>query len=75
MKCAVKVVETLTRTVIVEAEDIDEALEKAKHAYENCDIYLNADNANVDVDFSSDMNEYKELFTEAEMIRMPVDVK
>ena len=43
MKFAIRVEEILARTVIVEAEDLEEAIEKVEDAC-NCDeIYLDAD--------------------------------
>lgn len=39
----IKVEETLSRTVIVEAEDLDEAMEKVREAVKSSEIILDAD--------------------------------
>lgn len=70
MKFAVKVTETLTNTVIVEADNYLEAEEKVKNAYDNCDLILNADNSAVDVEFKNDTDNYIELFGKEEFESM-----
>lgn len=70
MKFAVKVTETLTNTVIVEADNYLEAEEKVKNAYDNCDLILNADNSAVDVEFENDTDNYIEIFGKEEFESM-----
>lgn len=70
MKIAVKVTETLTSTVIVEADNYLEAEEKVKCAYDNCDLILNADNSAVDVEFENDTDNYIEIFGKEEFESM-----
>lgn len=43
MKYAVRIVEELSRTVIVEAEDWESAADKVSDKYHSCDIILEAD--------------------------------
>ena len=43
MKQKVKIVETLQRVVEVEAENYDEAEDKVRDMYRNCDIVLSSD--------------------------------
>lgn len=70
MKYAVKVTETLTNTVIVEADNYLEAKEKVRWAYDSCRLILNADNSAVDVEFENDTDNYIELFGEEEFQSM-----
>jgi hypothetical protein len=42
-KYAVKIIETLARTVIVEAESFDDAVSKVEEGYDKADIILTAD--------------------------------
>lgn len=43
MKYAMKIIETLSRTVIVDADDLDEATEKTRSAYDSNEVILEAD--------------------------------
>ena len=62
MKYAVKVRETLTRIVIVEAENYLEAEDKTWKAYINDKFELNADNSAVDLELENDSDNYVEIF-------------
>ncbi len=59
MKYAVKIVETLTKVEIVEAEDWLEAQDKVEDAYYNGNIILNADNSAVDMELENDSEFYE----------------
>ena len=59
MKYAVKIVETLTKVEIVEAEDWLEAQDKVSDAYYNGDIILYADNSSVDMELENDSEFYE----------------
>ena len=59
MKYAVKIVETLTKVEIVEAEDWLEAQDKVSDAYYNGDIILSADNSSVDMELENDSEFYE----------------
>lgn len=62
---AVKITETLTRTVIVKVNDDEtyaDAEEKACRAYNNCNIILDADTSAIDVNFEDDTENYIEIF-------------
>lgn len=72
MKYAVKVRETLTRVVIVEADDYLEARDKVEDAYYRVDLELNADNSAVDLELENDTNNYIEMFGEKEFQLMEV---
>ena len=50
MKIAVALIEKRVRTVIVEAENYDEASEKVMDAYDKGDITLNYDNASIEAE-------------------------
>ena len=43
MRFGIKVEEILSRTVIVEAEDLDKAMEKVREAVKSSEIILDAD--------------------------------
>ena len=72
MKYAVKVRETLTRVVIVEADDYLEARDKVEDAYHRVDLELNADNSAVDLELENDTDNYIEMFGEEEFQLMEV---
>ena len=59
MKYAVKIVETLIKVEIVEAEDWLEAQDKVSDAYYNGDIILSADNSSVDMELENDSEFYE----------------
>ena len=42
-KYAMRIIETLSRTVIVDADDLDEATDKARSAYDSNEVILEAD--------------------------------
>lgn len=73
MKYAVKIVETLTKVEIVEAEDWLEAQDKVADAYYNGDIILNADNSSVDMKLEND-TEFNPEFYEKEMGLQPMEI-
>ena len=62
MKYAVKMIETLTRTVVVEADDYLKAEEKVADAYYRGWLQLHADNSAVDLELDNDTENYMELF-------------
>lgn len=64
MKIAVKVRETLTRVVVVEAEDYMEAEDKVADAYYKGNLQLHADNSAVDLELENDTDNYIEIFGE-----------
>lgn len=72
MKYAIKVRETLTRVVIVEADDYLEARDKVEDAYYRVDLELNADNSAVDLELENDTDNYIEMFGEEEFQLMEV---
>lgn len=72
MKYAVKVRETLTRVVIVEADDYLEARDKVEDAYYRVDLELNADNSAVDLELENDTDNYIEMFGEEDFQFMEV---
>ena len=44
MKYAVKIKEILQKTIIVDVDgDFEDAIEKVKSAYENCEIFLDSE--------------------------------
>lgn len=72
MKIAVKMSETLTRTVIVEAENYLEAEEKVAHAYFYKGLELNADNSAVDLELENDTDNQIEIFGRKEFEAMEI---
>lgn len=62
MKYAVKMIETLTRTVIVEADNYLEAKEKVFDSYYRGWLQLHADNSAVDLELDNDTAGYVDLF-------------
>lgn len=74
MKYAIEIKECLTRTIIVEAEDVDAAIEKTKMAYDQNIIEVNYDNASVDVDVNDDTENYIDIFGEETIHEFKVDL-
>lgn len=70
MKYAVKMTETLTRTVVIEADDYLEAEDKIDDAYGHGGLWLDADNASVELSLEDDTKEYIEIFGEDEFMKM-----
>lgn len=70
MKVAVELIEKRVRTVIVEAENYDEASEKVMDAYDKGDITLNYDNASIEAETKDDTTNYIEIFGEKEFMDM-----
>lgn len=70
MKYAVELIETLTRTVIVEAESYLEAEEKVEEAYCKARLRLDADNSYVDLELKNDTENYIDIFGEEEFLAM-----
>ena len=64
IKIAVKVRETLTRTVVVEAGSYLEAEDIVADAYYNGNLQLHADNSAVDLELKNDTENYIEIFGE-----------
>lgn len=52
-KFAIEITENLYKTEIVEAETIEEAINKVRDAYYNADIVLDADNAIIEAEFNN----------------------
>lgn len=55
MKIGVRIIETLRRNVMVDAEDVDEAIDKVKQMYKNEGIILDEEDY-VDTDFDIFLN-------------------
>ena len=70
MKLAIKVIETRTTTIVVEADDYLEAEEKVKNAYDNGNISLDYDNASIDMEVEDDTENYIDIFGEEEFQKM-----
>lgn len=70
MKVAVALIEKRVRTVIVNAENYDEASEKVMDAYDKGDIDLNYDNASIEAETKDDTTNYIEIFGEKEFMDM-----
>lgn len=72
MKFAVKLTETLTRTVIVEADDYLEAEAIVEDAYYYKGLELHADNSAVNLELENDTENYIEIFGKEEFEAMNV---
>ena len=70
MKVAVALIEKRVRTVIVNAENYDEASEKVMDAYDKGDIDLNYDNASIEAETKDDTANYIKIFGEKEFMDM-----
>lgn len=69
MEYEVEVIETLKRQKVIEADSINEALEKLQDEYKNCNIILN-ENDFVDVEFRESTDEMvKENFNTQDLLQ------
>ena len=75
MKYAVRVTESLSRTIIVEAESYEQAEAKGKFAYDTSNIMLQANNSTVDVEYGDDTKNYIDMFDEDGFDNMEVDIQ
>ena len=75
MKYAVRVTESLSRTIIVEAESYEQAEAKVKFAYDTSKIMLQANNSTVDVEYEDDTKNCIDMFDEDGFDNMEVDIQ
>ena len=75
MKYAVRVTESLSRTIIVEAESYEQAEAKVRFAYDTSKIMLQANDSTVDVDYEDDTKNYIDMFDEDGFDNMEVDIQ
>ena len=75
MKYAVRVTESLSRTIIAEAESYEQAEAKVKFAYDTSKIMLQANNSTVDVEYADDTKNYIDMFDEDGFDNMEVDIQ
>lgn len=62
MKIAICVEEKLTRTVLVDADNYEEAEKKVSKAYDECKLILTPDNSIVEVEYRDDTEQYIDVF-------------
>ena len=75
MKYAVRVTESLSRTIIAEAESYEQAEAKVRFAYDTSNIMLQANNSTVDVEYEDDTKNYIDMFDEDGFDNMEVDIQ
>lgn len=69
MEYEVEVIETLKRQKVIEADSVNEALEKLQDEYKNCNIILN-ENDFIDVEFRESTDEMiKEKFNTNDLLQ------
>ena len=74
MKFAVKLVETLEKTVIVETDgDFSDAKNIVEDAYYSESIVLSADNADVNLELVNDTENYIRMYGKEKFNSLPVD--
>ena len=62
MKYAVCITETLSKTIIVEANSYEQAEQLVADEYYNCDIILYPEDCSVDTEFIDDTSNYIDIF-------------
>ena len=70
-KYAIQIQETLTRIVILDADNYEDAEYQVSKAYHDTDIELNADNSNVEVEYSDITDRFIELVGESIFKKLP----
>ena len=73
-KYAIKVKETHTRTIIVDAEDYLAAEDKVADAYYDGRIILDVDNSAIDVELENDTENYIEIFGKKDFEKMVAEI-
>lgn len=72
MRFAVKVTESLTRTIIVDGDNYEEAVDKVMNEYNNGNLVLHADNSTLELECNDDTENYLEIFGNDEFEKMDV---
>ena len=75
MKYAIKITESWSRTVIVEADSYEDGVNKLEMAYEGNKITLTPDNAISELSCENDTENYVDLFGQEEFDNMSIDIR
>ena len=75
MKYAIKITESWSRTVIVEANSYEDGVNKLEMAYEGDEITLTPDNAISELSCENDTENYVNLFGQEEFDNMSIDIR
>ena len=75
MKYAIKITESWSRTVIVEADSYEDGVNKLEMAYEGDEITLTPDNAISELSCENDTENYVDLFGQEEFDNMSIDIR
>ena len=76
MKYAIKITESWSRTVIVEADSYDDGVNKLEMAYEGDELTINPDNAILsELSCENDTENYVDLFGQEEFDNMSIDIR
>ena len=75
MKYAIRITESWSRTVIVEANSYEDGVNKLEMAYEGDEITLTPDNAISELSCENDTENYVNLFGQEEFDNMSIDIR
>ena len=75
MKYAIKITESWSRTVIVEADSYDDGVNKLEMAYDDNKITVTPDNAISELSCENDTENYVNLFGQEEFDNMSIDIR
>ena len=75
MKYAIKITESWSRTVIVEADSYEDGVNKLEMAYDDNEITLTPDNAISELSCENDTENYVDLFGQEEFDNMSIDIR
>ena len=75
MKYAIRITESWSRTVIVEADSYEDGVNKLEMAYEGDEITLTPDNAISELSCENDTENYVDLFGQEEFDNMSIDIR
>ena len=74
MKYAIRITESWSRTVIVEADSYDDGVNKLEMAYNDNEITLTPDNTISELSCENDTENYVNLFGQEEFDNMSIDI-
>ena len=75
MKYAIRITESWSRTVIVEADSYEDGVNKLEMAYDDNEITLTPDNAISELSCENDTENYVNLFGQEEFDNMSIDIR
>ena len=74
MKYAIRITESLSRTVIVEADSYDDGVNKLEMAHDDNKITVTPDNAFVEISYTNETENFIDAYGKTEFFLIPYDI-